>query len=330
MFGSSLLEVLIGLVLVYFLLAVLVSTFNEFLAGAIDWRARNLEVGLRNLLDGVLGPDPDPRRSNQPLLTLFYEHPLIKSLYTRRFFMAGTDPGRKPAYIPAHLFVTALEDLLLPADRLTGPRSIESLREAVAKLPPSDAKTTLESLLGQAGTKLELAREAVEQWFDDAMDRLSGWYRRQVQVVIFGISLGLALALNADTLTIAQTLIHSPETRAYIVAFAEEVAKQSPPPAASPSPGASPAPGLEPSLAKVRQVTEQLDRLELPLGWPKGWTSVQEAFAGWDSFLPKLFGLLLTAAAVTLGAPFWFDLLGKVVSLRSAIKPPKAEEEPAR
>ena len=43
------------------------------------------------------------------------------------------------------------------------------------------------------------------------------------------------------------------------------------------------------------------------------------------SILVKILGLLMTVAAVSLGAPFWFDLLGKVAQLRSTGK----REEPA-
>lgn len=46
---------------------------------------------------------------------------------------------------------------------------------------------------------------------------------------------------------------------------------------------------------------------------------------GWTFFvLLKLLGWTLTAAAISLGAPFWFDLLQKVVQIRSSLKPAAA------
>src|SRR5690242_20658422 len=119
------LDVLIGLVLVYFLLAVFVSTINELVASFASWRAVNLEIGLRNLLDGQLFVSNEPQRSGKALLDLFYAHPLIASLHTRRFFLPENGASAKrPTYIPAHLFRSALEDVLVPADPKAGPRSL--------------------------------------------------------------------------------------------------------------------------------------------------------------------------------------------------------------
>ena len=174
MFGSATLDVLIGLVLVYFFLAVLVSAFNEFLAGATGARATALEVGVRNLLDGE-------DHQGKDLAARLYAHPLVQSLHTRRWFKGSTAP-KKPSYIPARLFRSALEDILLPADPSAGPRSLRALRESVGKLPESRTKTALLAIIAEAGGDLARARSAMERWFDDAMDRVSGWYKRQVQV----------------------------------------------------------------------------------------------------------------------------------------------------
>ena len=48
-----------------------------------------------------------------------------------------------------------------------------------------------------------------------------------------------------------------------------------------------------------------------PIGWGEG-------EGGWLDWLKRIFGWLITTAAVSLGAPFWFDLLGKVANLRGA------------
>jgi hypothetical protein len=47
-------------------------------------------------------------------------------------------------------------------------------------------------------------------------------------------------------------------------------------------------------------------------------------------WLTKILGLLLTAFAISLGAPFWFDVLNKIIVVRSTVKPKeKSPEEPA-
>lgn len=319
MFGSVALDVAIGLILLYFLLAVLVSTLNEFLAAFADTRAKNLEIGLRNLLQGN-------DHAGQPLIAAFYNHALIQSMHTRRFFFApAAGAGKKPSYIPAAIFRSALEDLVLPASA-AGPRSLQALRESVDKLPPGLTKDVLQELLTEAGVgvaDLAKARAAIEDWFDDAMDRVSGWYKRQVQLIILVIAVIIAAALNADTFEIANTLVHNPETRAFAVATAEQLAKSAPAPTKPPAPGTAAAP----SANKLQEALTGLTEAQLPLGWRNGWDDVRAAFGDLATFLRKFFGLAITGVAVSLGAPFWFDLLGKLVSLRTAVKPKKADEE---
>jgi hypothetical protein len=69
------------------------------------------------------------------------------------------------------------------------------------------------------------------------------------------------------------------------------------------------------------------------LGLPIGWSSVDDPHRKWpgsnwfqangwvDQFLSHFPGWLLTALAISLGAPFWFDLLNKFIVIRSAVKP---------
>lgn len=78
----------------------------------------------------------------------------------------------------------------------------------------------------------------------------------------------------------------------------------------------------------------ELNKAELEsLGLPIGWSSVDDPHRKWPGsnlggdggWLDQLWwhslGWLLTALAVSLGAPFWFDLLNKFIVIRSAVKP---------
>lgn len=320
-FGSVALDVAIGLVLLYFLLAVLVSTLNEFVAAIADSRAKNLEIALRNLLDGN-------DHAGAALVTSFYNHPLICSLHTRRFFLAGpAGTGKKPSYIPARMFRTALEDTIFPADPMVGPRTIRGLKQSIGTLPPSPLRESLLALVNEGEADLEKTRAAIEHWFDDAMDRVSGWYKRQVGVILLVIALGAAFALNADTLAIATTLARNPEARAFAVATAEQLAKQTPLPTKAPAADETPAP---PSLSKVQEALQGVAESQLPLGWHEGDGAAIDPTKGhWDALLLKIVGCALTGVAVSFGAPFWFDLLNKLVSVRTAVKPKKSEEDDA-
>ena len=52
MFGSTVLEVGIGMILVYLMVSLVCTAANEALASVLGWRAKNLKEGIRNLLDG--------------------------------------------------------------------------------------------------------------------------------------------------------------------------------------------------------------------------------------------------------------------------------------
>jgi hypothetical protein len=310
MFNSTTVEVALGLALLYSLLSILASTINEFVSAAVEWRSKNLEIGLRKILAGndTTGAD---------LLDRFYAHPIIQALHTRRFFLArDATSSKKPSYIPARIFRTVVEDLIAP----NGPTTVAELRQTLTALPPGGMRDALLALVDDASQDLATTRAAIEHWFDDTMDRLSGWYKRQVQVVLFAISIGLALGLNADTLSITNTLVHNPEIRAFVVARAEEVARQTPAPA-DPSAG--------PSFAKVEAALKEVGDLQLPLGWRDGWSDLDAVapLAHPQEFLLKVAGLVVTAIAMSFGAQFWFDLLSKLVGLRAAVKPKKADEE---
>jgi hypothetical protein len=164
------------------------------------------------------------------------------------------------------------------------------------------------------------------------MDRVSGWYKRRVQRIILGLGLGVVILVNADTITIGNSLSVDASMRNSLVAAAQEYARANPSSSPRPSPNGgemfeackrdenSPECRVERNLAHIGQ-------LGLPVGWAIDDTrTVPRSVGGW---VTKVFGWLVTAAAISLGAPFWFDLLNKIMVVRSTVKPrEKSPEEP--
>jgi hypothetical protein len=263
-------------------------------------RAKNLEEGIRSLLS-------DPEGTGHSLK--FFDHPLIKGL---------SKDGKRPSYIPSSLFALALMDIVAPSDPAKGSRTIADLRTGVSNLP-EELQKTISSLLDSAEGDLKKARESFEKWFDEAMDRVSGWYKRESKKIIFACALAVTLVLNADTISITKTLFRDPTMRAGLVATAQEIAKK--PTNNNP----------EENQKNINLVKEEMSKLQFPLGWTKdsvaalGWTT--EPFHIWTTLwetLIKALGLFLTGLAVSLGAPFWFDMLNKFINLRTAgTKPEK-------
>jgi hypothetical protein len=162
-------------------------------------------------------------------------------------------------------------------------------------------------LLDPAIKDMEDARDALARWFDHGMDRASGWYKRRAHAIILGVALVSAVGCDVDAIRVGRALAQDTTLREAIVAVGQSTAK-SPPPANDQTP-----------LTRAAEINEELASLELPIG--RWWTHGEKLRA--SSVLSSLVGWLITALAASLGAPFWFDILGKLVNLRSAGLPPK-------
>jgi hypothetical protein len=295
------------MVFVYLLISLICSSLNELIEAKLKNRAKDLERGIANLLG-----DPG-------LVQRLYAHPLVKALYTQ---------GDKPSYIPAQTFSLALWNLATYAQEgkdaaVAVTRSLPEIRKAVANLPDEgglkDLKVSLLTLMDEAGSDLDRARRNVERWYDDAMDRASGWYKRRTQWILLGLA--FAGALNIDSLKIADQLYLDTPKREAIVAAAQGYSA-----AAAKAEGKMADEGMEKNYAKIK-------KLGFPLGWSReDFPADGSGGADWlGTILLKLLGLLATALAVSLGAPFWFDVLNKFMVVRSTIKPhEKSGETPSK
>jgi hypothetical protein len=338
MFNSTTLEVAIGMAFIYLLLSLFCTAINEALAGFLGTRAKNLEKGIRSLFtDGL----KTAAASGEPAVTLaeaIYNHGLIQSLYrsgpaevTKWYTRIGSS---LPSYIPAGVFASALIDILFPefhieagatttdaptggANAATGSdktgSALESMLSALEKLPPSKGKEAIVTLVKQADGDIATVRQSFEGWYNDGMDRVSGWYKRKTQTVLFVIGILIAVGLNVDSIAIGKTLWISPATRSYAVAAAEDYAK-------------------EPAQANmsIHDTLSKFEELSLPIGWDSSnlpWMDKHwQGTSHWQSFskfglLSTLVGWFLTALAMTLGAPFWFDTLNQFMVVRSTVKP---------
>jgi len=319
--GSTALEVAIGLSFVYLLLALLCTTVNEWIAGMLGSRSKLLEESLRQLLDN----QPHDGAKNG-FVNAFYGHPLIQGM------MRG---DKHPSYLSARTFATVVLDLvgrpaapsqasgstLGPApDRADAVRSIDAL-------PDGDVKDALRSLMPPEGGDFSTLRENVEGWFNDAMDRVSGWYKRRTQIWTILVALVITVAANADTFRIARQLWSDPTLRESVVAEAKVRA-------------AEPRPSMQVDYLDPRNPTKPTvtrlgdnpihQRERDLLGQMMGWGSA-DAGLGTSGWLLRLLGWLISCVAISLGAPFWFDTLNKFINIRSAGKSPgEAAKSPSK
>lgn len=313
MTNFTILEVVIGLAFVYFVLALVCSAVAETISSLQRKRPKMLVEGIENLLSGSNMITKDGR----DLAELFWSHPLVQALIRPRTSSGHKNvsqaDGKGPAYIPARTFVSALLDLgarhsrqaaddAEDAAKLATALSKVNVPEAINGIPSAPLRQALLAIYNDADGDVNKFRREAEQWYDDAMDRVSGWYKRHMQWVVWIIAILVAVLLNVDTVQLATTLWKDPTTRAAVVARADKAVAQG---------------------QNSVKVSQTVSTIGLPLGWRLELGSGQQDIPNQARLvLSKLVGLLLTAAALSLGAPFWFDLLSKFVRVRGTGPPP--------
>lgn len=330
--GLTALDVAIGLAFLYFVLSTVCSAIQELLAGIFGWRAKNLEKAIAQLLD-----DPAKVREFwlQPRIQALAEPvvvkhgkgrrgdrkraPLIEAaegtgpLTTRTIAANGvtreTHHLRKPSYIPAHTFAMALFDTFVPnAAPAPGSDALALARHRAEALPPGLREAALD-VIDEGRAELDARRIAVEKRFDAIMDRASGWYKRTAQKWLLGIALLVAAVGNVDSFQVANRLWKDDTLRAAVVQRADSRLQME---AEAGEAGAKPG-----TVDAVADSVDDVSELKLPVGWTHGNVPHGSTDTIIWGILGKILGILATAIALMLGAPFWFDVLGKFAKLRS-------------
>jgi hypothetical protein len=225
-----------------------------------------------------------------------------------------------PAYISAESISEAIIDLLVPNS--AGDTTMTEIQKGIKALPGwmPTFKESLQALANNAGKDIDLFRTSVENWYDDHMGRVSGWYKRHVAKITIVIGAILVLLLNINTLTIGRTLYSNSVVRTAVSTVA---AKTTSCPADQ---------SKQTCLADLQTQLSAATQAGLPIGWgtvadcaapdthcnlldQRGIFS-RHGGSPWQ-FVLVLVGFLITIIALTPGARFWFDLLSRLGSLRS-------------
>ncbi|HEX9172395.1 MAG TPA: hypothetical protein VF861_07025 [Telluria sp.] len=475
MFGSGILDTILGLIFVFLLVSMLVTISNELIAGALRSRARWLRIGIERLLGtswaqdlyahpliggatqssdsdsaGTIGPSYIASRSfANVLMTLLHDSAgsvkevrrTLQSVITTATDGGATVDTLKArvsdalphvrALVVAHSHAALAEaitkDLTALGERLKAPYTVADaqadiqrlidgmqsryLRQMIEGLPDERMRKVLLALFEDAQNDVEKFKENIEIWFNNSMDRISGWYKRRSQWVVAGLAVTAAVSMNVDAVLIVKHLQTYPGARESLVAQAKAFAERTPATVTAGGAGmhrvtsgddykgvltfAAPAASagtvklssdtagvtLQPATMEVKRgdrqvefhvrtvfsdtpatatisaagaaggsaqldvreglpaqfsaVQEKLADLGLPIGWvweatptqvKNGQAIPRSVGAGVDRVLQHFLGWFITALAATLGAPFWFDMLNRVISIRSTGKAP--EEKP--
>jgi hypothetical protein len=239
-----------------------------------------------------------------------------------------------------------IDDLLKSKDAPRGNDAFTNLRRGITAMSviSPEVNQTLNALLlnieeyvAEGESNLAKARKNVEKWFDDSMDRASGAFKRYSQMMALIIGLILALLLNVDSIDLTLYLWREPAVRQALAQNAAMFELSQTELEANPQ-------------EALQNFRNKFEGLSLPVGWgfsrvptsafsdpncqlfPSRDQEPEQAFGipviGSDlcivppntsnqgNLAIKLLGIFLTAMAARQGAPFWFDILKRVVNLR--------------
>ncbi len=375
MFNSVALDVVISLVFIFLLYSLLATTVLELIASGFRFRAKILERAIFRMLE-------DDRKFNSRAMSFFYlfkkcgngggpgsvsgdfyKHPLVK-------FLGNNKPNSKPAYINNQTFSKVLIDLLR-GDQVNPGDDVRSLiqhaldQKAInwgfARIS-DETLSLLKSFWADAQGDIEQFKKNLEGWFDETMERATGWYKKHTQFLLLLVGLVIAIIFNVDTITLIHKLKKDPKLREQIVQQATAFANANP--------------DLDKQLILQKKENEKflaqytreelkssdslynqflVDSMELvtyndirarrdtllkraDLLMKNDISNVNYSLAiGWDApvcksgkpgcYILLIAGWIITALAISLGASFWFDLLNKFMKLRASLASSSTEDK---
>jgi len=216
-----------------------------------------------------------------------------------------------PKQLPekARGLIAALHRLDLPA--IESRVKLKDIAAAAKIFAPEQQKAVLDSL-GSFGATVERATtqayDRFQRWFGSGQDRAEQWFQIHVRMVTIVAAITASIFLQLDTVEIYDKLRHEPKLVEALVKAAPGTLEQG-----AAVQGQLDANAREKAFADLKEKIDSTGFELLPHGW----------FARWPTeklwWFNHLFGLALSAGLLTLGAPFWFNLLKNLTNLRPAV-----------
>ena len=318
MFQGPMFDVAIGATLLFLVSSLLASAIVETVGGFFHRRSKNLwdtidlllgkaEIGegddVRKLVDQIYR-EPFVAKLVQPKAQLFYPKANEQESPTpdpRSYKPDLSGNARKrrfhgPQYIGSEVFAKAFVEAVRPNGNVEA--NLANLKAEVAKLPAAISKP-VGALLAEAGDDFLGARKRIQDWYDAHMQAVSVWYRRQTRYFLFAAGLAIAVVGNVDAIGATSILYRDELVRESVLAQAVIVGQTE----------------CDDEEGGGVQVDCLRDELGGAVNLPIGWSDLDGSPSAWAT---RILGWVLVAGAVTLGAPFWFDLLRRALAHRKA------------
>lgn len=226
---NNILLILISLVFIYAVLSILVSILTE------AWNYKSKARGTF-LKDSIYKMLKDPL--NKDYGYLFYNHVTISGLKSA--------PDKLPHYISSRMFAEVLIDVIAQQAvhnrkiqvttsetgakkyQLTEGESIETetmferFERGINEMNTSQFSELMQSFLRKSNKDYDKLQKHIEQWFNDYMDRVSGWYKTRQQSKFLVVGFLVAISLNVDSLHLLKVLSMDDNLKNSLVESAEK------------------------------------------------------------------------------------------------------------
>lgn len=300
------LEVAVGLIVVYYILGSIISLITQWINEVLESRGKALEQYLLKLV----GED---RVDKKKYLNNLIELPQLKALRPIRYknflsvFSSATEP-KKLEKIPVATLVDAYFDIV----GLTSKKQMDllELADLVDKLPDSEGKKAFIGWINQGVTSISDLKSRTTAYFTGMMEQAAATFRARARSFVIMLSIGITVLFGTDSIQLAKTLWTSAELRAIAAAQADAVVAR------------------EGANADLTELIDSLGEFSIKIGW---WQTEQfpqtNSVADWAVYLLfKVVGLGLTAMAVSQGASFWYDLLKKITAPTTSTSSSKSSD----
>jgi hypothetical protein len=359
---NTFLETGISLVLIFFIFSIITYVIQELIAVNMKYRSKMLWKSMSQLMDGFVLEGRMKLMQAMPVATTtntnaFYGHAEIQSLQ-KNF-------NRLPNYIPAANFALAVMDIVAKAAPTKTGVLFTDVKAGLQTYVSSKGNLyeVLTNLV-DTSTNIDELQKKIEDWFNNYMNRVTGWYESHTLVTIRIIAVVVTLLFNINVIKLAKVIYNDGKLRGSLVAMSEAIVdnpeavtqyytttfkKENADKEAEFEKRIDSATGAakknielerdsvmaalakkytDKNIAAIKSLTSSLDSTGLPLGWKENtFCKDLKGKPGSDTFinfLLMLAGWLIGAGCISMGAPFWFDILNKLVNVRrSGVKPVK-------
>jgi hypothetical protein len=308
----NMLDAFIGLAFVFLTLSLVVTSLGETLSQALHLRGNILAIAVERLV-------------SDQFVKSFYAHPLVQALQK--------DDGRKPSYIPDRVFADAFADLLLSgqlANLRTNPAAFDrEINAAWPKIADPSLAVTLQGFWRGSDYDIDAFLQRLMTWFNDTAERSTGWFKRRLNRWLLALGFAVAIVFNVNAIDVYRTLSSNDALRTEYVQKAVDVTTQQ----LSDTKAVCSKYQIQPADCDALSLAKAVAPDIVPLvGWSTKSPVVANVWvpitSGTDrkwaaifaSALGVLLGWIMTAVALSLGAPFWFDILQRLVNLRGSLR----------